>query len=1525
MINDNINNNNDESARLKPWQIAYLLQERVNRLGKKAHFSGGSEDLRTLLPTLNLNNVGDDALILIRPYIHSMPLYLRVMPDNTVLAFLGDSQGWQWRYYPTRDIAQALVDYFGDSVRIVLSNTPLQAQDIQTGCVTVATEMLRYFAQHGEAFSKELTSLSMSPSKEAGALPVFVLAENVLPQGLKQALSQQFKALTQIPTIWKQEAPQTFEEQVIVKALQQYKNKCKNISFDETSSEFLNNVTEWQSSNAAQLPLVTAAPTYQWRLLAPNQLQLTIDHPDRFYYGNAFLRSTKDFPTKNNLSNSEHVFKDEKDIQVDVNDKELTITVTAKDAKTLRNAFDKLLQTKTQQQLFKEGFTQLSSLQLLAHEAKEIIDLAQIQQNNRSGGLSIAAVNLALKHFLSHRNDIVVLTEHYSLSDQKDKLPELIAHAKLSGCRYVAFSYAMNEVHQVLVIIDHEAKTIMQVNSENNENISSIKNLLQASFPNYQFENKNPLVIQKDQYSCGVHVVLNALDFFGEDAICKADGDLTEGIRQILRASFHTQEIAYKQNIVKLNEDKLIKQLLPILKSYTKNADIEKLYSSLSKATEQENFSLSRFIEALPKDKDNLALSRLLQSIYALTLISNVVNDENKLKKAIYKLIDNSIKLESMTADKEWKMRSIIENEIKFSGNDAVSEYDRQKKLEQALENYLVNDVEPSFFSDDDFISITSTHYPKENIDFNLCHLLAEQLLNFEKLKVASNKSLQTELQQKKLREEKFTQALEIEINDFIHKLGDENKIFIDVLKKLGSKTRFFSADEWVSVLKHFPKDPNILDAVLKTFQDFFKQNDQTTYSSSDLLLFSLLKNNFEKIVLELMKEEATKNWFTGSDLINLIVKALDFIPSQEALTWANKYQDHIKNGKDLFIIARRLPANERYDFIVKQKDKIDRTTHLELFEATLPKQQYFSLVQERKNNILILKFDDLIRMLDAFTSDSEFIDFILLHRDKIDLSGYGFNQFRYIVENRKIATSSYWHDKIENVDAILDMAKLIPESQQLAFIAALSDKIKTPEELIRCIKFFSLSNRAGIANALSDKIENGIVLLQVSELLLNDQLDFIVAHADKIKNIEELVEILDSHRFLALQLTQRLKYKIQNGKELALVVDKVSYIDKAAFVLDEQDKIKTGYELADVLAALKEKGREQLSVAQKLSYKIKSLEELLKVLDVLIYKTEFIDTQEDNIKDGYALAKVIECFANSDQNYYIHTLIAKEPWKSKIQDIKQFFAVLSVVPAQEKRFLLNTGSDLLHNIDDIVTALNSIDKTERFDIIRYNLARRTPGIVETIALAKTLPDDLQIGFVKENLFKIKNIEPDLVSVLHFFSDNEKERVEIANDFSFKLENGAMVVTVAMLLPPSNQQTFIEIHKRKAQNGYELAKFLSFIPEAEHYRFINAFTFVLSELIADVDQLCAVLKALNPSLRFDIASTLVNKIHTSDEISQVRSILSKEEQTKFMQPEKPHAFQFVLPKIKARFFGSGAENKNPEPSTPDPSVKKSNK
>src|SRR5438128_2704934 len=96
-----------ENPRLNHEAIAILLKHSLKIANAQTFVLAGSEDLRALLPRLQLDKEGSEVFILMRPYIHAMAIYLR-KKNNKVQCFIFDSQAWGLRYYPTRNMIDAL-------------------------------------------------------------------------------------------------------------------------------------------------------------------------------------------------------------------------------------------------------------------------------------------------------------------------------------------------------------------------------------------------------------------------------------------------------------------------------------------------------------------------------------------------------------------------------------------------------------------------------------------------------------------------------------------------------------------------------------------------------------------------------------------------------------------------------------------------------------------------------------------------------------------------------------------------------------------------------------------------------------------------------------------------------------------------------------------------------------------------------------------------------------------------------------------------------------------------------------------------------------------------------------------------------------------------------------------------------------------------------------------------------------------------------------------------------------------------
>lgn len=325
------NENNVFPKRLAGTQIAYLLHEKL----PEGHYVGGSDDLRCLLPLLNLSNVGDDAFILIRPLIHSMPLYLCMTEANKIVAYLGDSQGWQWRYYPTRDIARALHDYF-PNIKIVLPSVQLQSREYQYGCPVISIETLLHIKKQRELFIRELTSIAPLKAEEPSELSIVYLQDKEFPESLKVALENSLGKLSQEKNVWQSGA--TFKTSVLDKAIDAYKKQADHISLDNQSSDYINNIHEWQNwGMQSLLPSVMASPVNQI-VLAENKVTLKVTDKHQLLYGNSLLWTTQEYANGITLGTLQKLLEDVEGIQVFVDTSNNTITYFADDEKNVASS-----------------------------------------------------------------------------------------------------------------------------------------------------------------------------------------------------------------------------------------------------------------------------------------------------------------------------------------------------------------------------------------------------------------------------------------------------------------------------------------------------------------------------------------------------------------------------------------------------------------------------------------------------------------------------------------------------------------------------------------------------------------------------------------------------------------------------------------------------------------------------------------------------------------------------------------------------------------------------------------------------------------------------------------------------------------------------------------------------------------------------------------------------------------------------------------------------------------------------------
>ena len=171
--------------------LALLLEQFKKEHDKDQVFiAAGAAALLALLSRLRFDMVGDEAFIFIRPYIHSMFIYIRLEGDE-ICCYIFDSQNWGLRYYPTRLFIEALVNYFPKNSHIYLSGTTVQSQNNNRGCTEFSLACLNYLSEHGNQFFKEIRRAQTTPLKHPWLEvdTVFQLADNALPQMLVDQLN----------------------------------------------------------------------------------------------------------------------------------------------------------------------------------------------------------------------------------------------------------------------------------------------------------------------------------------------------------------------------------------------------------------------------------------------------------------------------------------------------------------------------------------------------------------------------------------------------------------------------------------------------------------------------------------------------------------------------------------------------------------------------------------------------------------------------------------------------------------------------------------------------------------------------------------------------------------------------------------------------------------------------------------------------------------------------------------------------------------------------------------------------------------------------------------------------------------------------------------------------------------------------------------------------------------------------------------------------------------------------------------
>lgn len=537
-----------ESALLLEFSLqkmAYLIDREIRPSLIPTYVLAGTADFKLIINQLRLTDVGDEVLILIRPFTHSMALYLRVSPNKKIICFISDAQASQWQFYPARIMVDILCTQFSDAIEIYVSQSAFQSKDLtlekskelNLGSGILAIEMLRYFVQYGERFIQELLhSPCVEFNSEASDKPphqVKLIVPDVLPAHFMRSMKIIFAAEAEssdnsIPISYLIKRMQHYSVDATVEIMSV--EQLHRLQFFGTTPEVLNIETPLLYANRMLIERIFVPinnstdtghathgsnPNYD---NSPNQsgssnlsgfcYRLTYQFANQqdFLYEKNLIFCDAQLPTDVTLSKLRS-FMSEK-VKIDAESYAFTITTDSLNGlMQILNCCDNPTYL---QSLMHEGFTQCAALKRFIAEAKEVVQIYQIKMDYVQGGLGLDCVNRALLYLLANRRAIFVPTEHFNTVDQ-EQLQAFITSNDVKQYEYVVFSYAVNQSHQIAVMVDYKQKCVKVIDGEGRDYCNLINQ--HFNFPkDFTVINTPAFRKQEHHWSCGINVILNILN-----------------------------------------------------------------------------------------------------------------------------------------------------------------------------------------------------------------------------------------------------------------------------------------------------------------------------------------------------------------------------------------------------------------------------------------------------------------------------------------------------------------------------------------------------------------------------------------------------------------------------------------------------------------------------------------------------------------------------------------------------------------------------------------------------------------------------------------------------------------------------------------------------------------------------------------------------------------------------------------------------------------------------------------------------
>jgi len=1318
----------------------------------------GPEDLRALLPLLSLENEGQKASILIRPYIHSMTLIIRREKDG-IKAFLFDSQAWGVRYYPNRLIIEALQQSFS-TVQIILSSKAVQNQTDNRGCTGYALSVLESSVQHCDQLFDELGELTLQKIDDYPN--TFQLPPDQLPLSLGP--------LTKTENNTKNMDRLTMLEAI----LEKYYSTNGHLDAEKVART----VKEMQG-----LPLFEQcayiSPMYPLTIdLEKQQIIVSFKNKDSLY-GNFLIYSQQIFPGSVNLANSRFILSDATtEITVNYEANCFKLTYSANNLAVLPH---RLLENS--KDLYKQHMRQELALHVFSAYLTQEIELTKIFQNNGKGGFSPDQVQLILQHLLSKNREVYVPTMEELFSDAA--LPTVQAKS-------MVFGFPANDHHQIAVWVDlNEAGKAMLAtlyDSYDSQKIASVySQKLQRCLGNscpMHFA-KSCYQQQVDKWSCGVHVIANLVYLC--EPINKETSDKQHkpylDVRSKARTYYQAYQCQKKQDaqlsVIRQAAAQQNAELLHVLETAIAHHDsFSALQNFLQyeKQCPQQDQSLTEILDRYrvkhPHDTAGRSILQLL----------SVYDEPVEARKKISAYLDLVVLSQSQSLIYDSSLTDFF---FHFSQYMGVETKDFTKEQLKSLLDILLSGKPTK-----EILKIVS-EVANVQIAKYISHVYSKQPIS---LPIIEHTTFLQHVAQhiinllgklntdKKIEQDRIAHEDELRKRDLNNKISEIKAILSqhltldclneDTIEALSSFTKYHFLCSFMNNKKFFPpecsmeKKAEIVVFISKlssyenpTFCQMLQQFP--TMAGRELIQWyqHMIRSPLELgKALDLLSSENQNYLLTWHketietlDDLSTILRGLS---AENQLKFEEQYQDKIRNNHDRALILRSLSSENQLKFVEQYQDNIKNNHDRALILRSLSSENQLKFVEQYQDKIR--NSDDLVTILRGLSSENQ-LKFVEQYQDKIRNSDDLATILRGLSSENQLKSAEQYNCKIDNLATVL--RALTKDCHRLDFAMQHQNKINTALVLADVLKALSLADQLALATSHETLINTGNDLATVLRALTAcHRLDFATRHRDKINTALVLADVIKALPTAADQLAVATSHEtlINTGNDLATVLHALTACHRLDFATRHRDKINTALVLADVIKALPT-AADQLALATSHETLINTGDNLTTVLHALTkdcHRLDFATRHQDKIRAPQALAATIKTLDSDDRlafalralkqnNSAIHAdipmIISSLPTKDKRSFINQYDGVgiipLSNLPAlyifipKDKResVILKTLTAVFEKQKQYDTCSNLIMLENMLDvlpkeIVKSYFSQNSDPVVKAFFTSKILP-----------------------------------------------------------------------------------------------------------------------------------------------------------------------------------------------------------